>query len=236
MSAYSSGVASSRGVMGAADSSTPVTDKWQGDMRAAADRIRTKYSGPGPYLAGAVLLDVDKAWKVASQFADQAPSVSSMRPDQITRAKNNALDLLELRAGLKLRDPMSALSRAELDNVVAKMSAPIAWLVAVGAPVLAANEPGDFPWRTLMWGGLVIGGLYALSKAISSASEFKREVVGPRTLTSAPRELVKNPPAWAADPELWEHARIAVENSGEQYDNAESVKVHVYKQLGGRVS
>lgn len=206
-------------------------------MNAAAERIRAKYAGPGPYTAGAMLVDVTKAWGVATQFAEQAPTVSTMRPDQVTRAKNNALDLLELQAALKIRDPSSVLSRGELDKCTAAMTAPIAWLVSAGAPVLAANEPSaGFPWRTLMWGGLIIGGLYGLSRALSSASEFKREIVGPRTLTSAPRELVKNPPAWAADPELWEHARIAVEGSGEQYDNAEAVKIHVYKQLGGRVS
>lgn len=240
MSVYSSGVASSHGTgrvhASSGDSSTPVTDRWRGDMAAAVDRIRAKYSSPGPFLAGAVLIDVNKAWTVASQFAKEAADVSTIRPDQVKRAQMNALDLMELHAALKLREPTSILSRAELDNVIAKMTAPVAWLVSVGSPVLAANEPTGFPWRTLMWGGLIIGGLYGLSKALSSASEFKREVVGPRTLTSAPATLVKNPPAWAADPELWEHARLAVESTGEKYDNVEAVKIHVYKQLGGRVS
>jgi len=235
VSVYGSGVASARSSTGGALDPTPVTDKWRADMNAAAERVRSKYSGPGPYLAGAVLVDVDKAWNVASQFASQAPTVSTMRPDQVTRAKNNALDLLELRAALKLRDPHSALSRAEVDRAVAAMQAPIAWLVSAGTPVLTAEEQPGFPWKTLMWGAIIIGGLYAAHKAISSVSELKRDVMGERPIF-APTAMVKNPPAWAADPVIWESARTAIEPYRDSYDNPEAVTVHVYKQMGGRVS
>jgi hypothetical protein len=35
-----------------------------------------------------------------------------------------------------------------------------------------------FPWRTLMWGGLVIGGLYGIAKVFGETRRLKRELIG----------------------------------------------------------
>jgi hypothetical protein len=91
------------------------------------------------------------------------------------------------------------------------------------------DKPG-IPWRFLIISGVVIGGVYALSKVLGSAAELKREF----PTRAAPSRLVVNPPAWVQDPDIWEQARLAVEPYRDRYDNPAAVTTHVYKQMGGR--
>jgi hypothetical protein len=240
VSVYSAGAASVRRSVagGAIFDDAPATSKWRGQMEGAAANVRAKYAGDGPYQVEAVLADVDKWWRVASQFAEQAATnpTSTMRPDQVKRAKDNALNLLEARAALKLRIPTAySVTGPEARQLTAFMVAPIEWLISVGEPALSSAEaPASWIKRGL-WivGGLA--GIWAVSKLLDSGVSAKREIFGARPLF-APKALVKNPPAWAADPEIWESARVAVEPYRDSYDNPEVVTVHVYKQMGGRVS
>lgn len=240
MSVYGAGAASVRRdrTGGSLFDTTPATEKWREQMQAAAANVRAKYAGDGPYQVAAVLADVDRWWRVATQFktaADTAP-LSTMRPDQVKRASDNALNLLEARAELQVRVPQAvSITGPEAHKLAEFMAAPIDWLVSVGEPALASAEAPASMIKTALWivGG--IAGIWALTKLIDSGVSAKREIVGERPLL-APRALVRNPPAWAADPILWEDARMAVEPHRAQYDNPEAVIVHVYKQMGGRVS
>lgn len=234
MSVYGAGVASmpSRASTGALFDDTPVTDKWREQMQAAKEKLRASYAGPGPYTVARVLADVDKWWRIASQYADEAPSVSAMPAVRVKEAKTNALNLLEARAQLRTRKPEEIVEAKDGRVYLDAMVAPIDWLIASGAPVLKDKEQSNSMWKTALYVGLGIGAIYGLSRLLSSGAELTREVRGIRP---APAGMVHNPPAWAADPELWETARLAVEESG-PYENVEAVKVHVYKQLGGRVS
>jgi len=235
VSVFSAGAASMpmRGRMGggAIFDGTPITDKWKGQMEAAKEKLRASYSG-GPYTVAHVLADVEKWWGIASKFAADAPTMNAITPVRIKQARDNALNLLEARAMLKLRRPEEIVDAKDGRVYLEAMTAPIDWLIATGSPVLA-NREGS--WSTLKTAAVVAGGIAAiwgLSKVLSSSAELTREV---RSFRPAPAGMVHNPPAWAADPEIWETARLSVEQSG-PYENAEAVKVHVYKQLGGRVS
>lgn len=234
MSLYAAGLNSARASSaGAFYDATPATDKWREQMEAAADKVRAKYSGPGPFTVYGVLTDLDKWWKVATQFAEQAPD-AKMLPVHVTEAKNNAVNLLEARAELRTRPALDVVAPADVARFVALMVAPIAWLVAVGRPMLENVEAPASMLKTALWIAAAIGGVWGVSKLLDSASGFKREIVGTRPLVP-PSKLVRNPPPWAVDAELYETARVAVRDSGEQYDNPKMVIVHVYKQLGGRV-
>jgi hypothetical protein len=101
--------------------------------------------------------------------------------------------------------------------------------VAKAAP--GPTEKPGIPWRFLIISGVVIGGVYALSKVLGSAAELKREFP---THAAAPSHLVTNPPAWVQDPDLWEQARLTVEPYRDRYDNPAAVTTHIYKQMGGR--
>jgi hypothetical protein len=235
VSVFGAGVSSMprRAAMGGAlFNDTPITDKWREQMTAAKAKLRESYSGPGPYTVAHVLADVDKWWKIASRYADEAPSMSSMPAVRLKEAKDNALNLLEARAQLKIRKPTEIVEPAAGRVYLDAMTAPIDWLIAVGTPAIKGREEVGSTFKTAMYVGLAVLGVYGLSKVLSSGAELTREM---RSLRPAPAGMVNNPPAWAADPELWEHARLAVEESG-PYENVEAVKVHVYKQLGGRVS
>jgi hypothetical protein len=102
-----------------------------------------------------------------------------------------------------------------------------------GTPEGLSDDGKGFPWKTLLWGGLIIGGLYGVSRFFSETRQLKRELVGDRTL-AAPKGHVRNPPPWVRDPDVWEQARLAVEPFRDTYANPETVTIHVYKQLGGR--
>lgn len=92
-----------------------------------------------------------------------------------------------------------------------------------------------FPWNKVFWGAAIIGGLWAATKFVGEARGAKRDLLGDRPVFGgAPRGLVRNPPAWALDPEKWESARLAVEPYADHYENPHAVMVHVYKQMGGR--
>ena len=214
------------------DGGTPATDKWRDEMRAARDKLRASYSGPGPYTVERVLKDVDHWWGIATKFANEASSLSTIRPDQVKLARNNALNLLEARAQLKLRRPAEIVDPKEGAVYLAAMTAPIDWLIDVGGQPLAKEETTRSTLKTMLYVAGGIAAIYGLSKLLSSGAELTREV---RSFRPAPTGMVHNPPVWAADPEIWETARLSVEQSG-PYENAEAVKVHVYKQLGGRVS
>lgn len=234
MSVFAAGAASmgrSR-MAGSVFDGTPITDKWRGQMEAAKEKLRDSYSGPGPYTVARVLADVDKWWKIATKFANDAPTMNAITPARVKAAKDNALNLLEARAQLQIRKPAEIVDVKDGRVYLDAMVAPIDWLIATGSPVLANREES---WSTLKTAAVVAGGIaaiYGLSKLLSSGAELTREV---RSFRPAPAGLVNNPPAFAADPAIWEHARLAVEESG-PYENAEAVKIHVYKQLGGRVS
>jgi hypothetical protein len=214
------------------DGGTPATDKWRGEMRDAKAKLRASYAGPGAYTVEHVLKDVDHWWGIATKFANEASSLSTIRPDQIKAAKNNAVNLLEARAQLKLRKPQEIVDPKDGAVYLAVMTAPIDWLIDVGSQPLAKEEGTRSTLKTMLYVAGGIAAIYGLSRLLSSGAELTREV---RSFRPAPAGMVHNPPAWAADPEIWESARIAVEQSG-PYDNAEAVKIHVYKQLGGRVS
>lgn len=233
MSVYSAGTASMRGArVGSIFDGTPITDKWKGQMEDAKQRLRTSYSGPGPYTVAHVLADVDKWWGIATKFAADAPTMNAITPIRIKQARDNALNLLEARAQLRLRKPVEIVDAKDGRVYLEVMLAPIDWLIATGSPVLKNREDSWWTLKMVAGVGLGIAAIYGLSKVLSSGAELTREMKG---LRPAPAGMVHNPPAWAADPQLWEHARLAVEESG-PYENEEAVKVHVYKQLGGRVS
>ena len=217
---------------GAIFDGTPATDKWRAQMQAARDKLRASYSGPGPYTVEHVLADVDHWWQIATKYANEAPGLSTIRPDQIKAAKTNALNLLEARAQLRLRKPAEIVDVKDGRVYVEAMVAPIDWLIDAGAQPLAKEENTRSTLKTALYVAAGIAAIYGLSRLLSSGAELTREV---RSFRPAPTGMVHNPPAWAADPDLWETARLSVEQSG-PYENAEAVKVHVYKQLGGRVS
>jgi hypothetical protein len=102
------------------------------------------------------------------------------------------------------------------------------------APGPTMSSPFSGRWKTIAYVAGGIGVLWGVSKLLGGAVEAKREFFGARALP-APAALVRNPPAWAQDPELWESARVAVEPYADRYDNAAAVTTHVYKQMGGRV-
>lgn len=236
MSIFAAGAASmpTRGarVGGSLFDGTPITDKWKGQMEGARDKLRESYSGPGPYTVARVLADVEKWWGIATKFAADAPSMNAITPVRVKQARDNALNLLEARAQLRLRKPTEIVDPKEGRVYLEAMCAPIDWLIATGSPVLKNREDSWSTLKTAAFIGLGVAAIYGLSKVLSSGAELTREMKG---LRPAPAGMVHNPPAWAADPELWETARLAVEESG-PYENVEAVKVHVYKQLGGRVS
>jgi hypothetical protein len=235
VSIFGAGVASmpSRASTGGAlFTETPATDKWRGQMEAAKEKLRSSYSGPGPYTVERVLADVDHWWKIATKFSEDAPAMNAITPARVKEAKTNALNLLEARAQLRLRRPAEIVESKDGRVYLDAMVAPIDWLIATGSPVLANREESWSTLKTVAYVGLGVAAIYGLSRLLSSGAELTREVRGMRP---APAAMVHNPPAWAADPELWETARLAVEESG-PYENVEAVKVHVYKQLGGRVS
>jgi hypothetical protein len=233
VSVHAAGMASAMG--GTIFDDAPATTKWRDEMLAAAQSIGAKYAGDGPYRTSEVLADVDRWWKIATQFANEAKDVSSMSPANAKRAMDNAVNLLEARAELKLRVPQAlSVTGDEARHYAGLMVAPIEWLVDVGDPVLRkVEEPASWIKRAL-WLGTAVVGVWSITRLLETGTTAKREIFGTKPLF-APRGLVKNPPAWAADPDLWETARIAVEENG-PYENEEHVKIHVYKQLGGRVS
>lgn len=235
MSVFATGAASVGGVGEIFDDS-PATTKWREQMEASAKILRAKYGGDGPFQVARVLADVDRWWRIATQFANEATQVSSMTAANAKRAKDNALNLLEARGELRLRVPTAmSVTSEEAQRFVDLMVAPITWLVDVGDPVLKnVEEPASWIKRAL-WLGAAVLGVWSVTKLLETGTTAKREVFGSRPLFGAPARLVKNPPAWAADPDLWETARVAVEENG-PYENEEHVKIHVYKQLGGRVS
>lgn len=217
---------------GAIFDGTPITDKWKGQMEAAKEKLRESYSGPSPYTVARVLADVDKWWGIATKFANDAPSMNAITPARVKQAQYNALNLMEARAQLKIRKPAEIVDAKDGRVYLEAMVAPIDWLIATGSPVLKNREDSWSTLKTAAFIGLGVAAVYGLSKVLSSGAELTREMKG---LRPAPATMVHNPPAFAADPEIWEHARLAVEESG-PYENAEAVKIHVYKQLGGRVS
>jgi hypothetical protein len=216
---------------------TPVSDKWRDNMIAAKSKLRASYAGPGPYTVATVLHDVDHWWQIATKFANEAPSLSTMLPARLKEAKNNALNLLEARAQLKLRKPDEIVTPEQGRVYLDAMVAPIDWLIGVGKPVLDGEERTTSTLRKALYITAGIAAIYGLSKLLSSGAELTREVRGFR---AAPVGMVHNPPPWAADPEIYETARTAVADAqaegGEPFENPSAVTVHVYKQLGGRVS
>jgi hypothetical protein len=226
------GRTSSSRTSGAIFDGTPITDKWRGEMQAVKDKLRASYGGPGPYTVAHVLADVDHWWGIATKFANEAPSLNMKTPALVKQARDNALNLLEARAQLKLRKPAEIVDAKEGRVYLEAMVAPIDWLISTGAPVLTSREESMSTIKKIAYIGLGIGVIYGLSRLLSSGAELTREV---RSFRPAPAGMVHNPPSWAADPEIWENARLAVEQSG-PYENVEAVKIHVYKQLGGRVS
>jgi hypothetical protein len=237
VSVFAAGAASVRGNVAGGGSifdNTPATDKWREQMRAAAANLGAKYSGDGPYRVADVLADVDHWWHVATEFSTTAKGTVS--PANLKRAQDNALNLLEARAELRLRVPTAySVTADDAKRFAALMVAPIEWLIDVGDPILTKAEEPASMLKRILWIGLAFGGVWAVKTLIDSGVTAKREIVGERPLF-APKALVRNPPPWAADPILWEQARVAVEPHREQYDNPDAVTVHVYKQLGGRVS
>lgn len=232
MSVFGAGVSSiplRRSSTGGLFDGTPVTDKWRDQMLDAKAKLRASYSA-GPYTVAHVLADVDKWWKIATEFTKT--TLTTETPARRKQAMDNALNLLEARAQLQLRKPVEIVDAKEGRVYLAAMEAPIDWLIATGTPALKNREDSWSTLKTLAYVGIGVGALYGLSRVLSSGAELTREV---RSFRPAPTAMVHNPPAFAADPDLWERARIAVEESG-PYDNAEAVKIHVYKQLGGRVS
>jgi hypothetical protein len=208
------------------------SETWREQMQAAKEKLRASYAGPGPYTVAHVLGDVDHWWKIAAKFAEDAPTMNMITPVRVKEAKNNAVNLLEARAQLRLRGPAEIVDAKEGRVYLEAMTAPIDWLISTGSPVLKSREDAWSTLKTAAYVGIGVAAIYGLSKVLSSGAELTREVKGFR---SAPSTMVNNPPAWAADPEVWETARLAVEETG-PYENVEAVKVHVYKQLGGRVS
>jgi hypothetical protein len=232
VSVYGAGVASmGTGRTGALFDQTPVTDKWRGQMEAAKQKLRDSYSGPGPYTVARVLADLDKWRRIAGKFAEDAPGVD-MPPARKKQALTNALNLTEAYHTLKLRKPTEIVDPKDGRVYLEAMQAPIDWLIAAGTPVLKQREEGWSTLKTLAFVGIGVAAIYGLSRVLSSGAELTREV---RAFRPAPAGMVHNPPAWAADPEVWERARLAVEETG-PFENPEAVKIHVYKQLGGRVS
>jgi hypothetical protein len=56
---------------------------------------------------------------------------------------------------------------------------------AGGTPEGLNPDGSGFPWKTLVWGGLIVGGLYGAAKFFSETRQLKREIVGDRTLAPA---------------------------------------------------
>lgn len=235
MSLFAQGVSSvpRPGMGGALFDDTPATHKWQEQMRAAAAKLRDKYAGPGPFPVSDVQIDLNHWWTVATKFSADAPG-AGLRPDQVKRASDNALNLLEARTALKLAHPDGHVEARDAGELVKLMVAPIDWLVSVGTPILSSDEGVRSNLKTFLWLAGIGGGIWALTKLFDSTVSLKRELVGDRTLVP-PRALVRNPPPWAVDADVYETARVAVRDAGEKYDNPKAVIAHVYKQLGGRV-
>lgn len=129
---------------------------WSKSLKGKAAAIRSKYANVRPPRL-ALLADVDRWWKVAKQFADQAPSLSSITPARIQQAKDNATTLQQMRLYLKTTNFGPAVPSGVVANAVDAMTAPIDWLVGTGTPALEteANYADmirkvatlDVPWK-----------------------------------------------------------------------------------------
>lgn len=228
---FSAGVASMRGAPLPLVDDAPVTSKWRDQMQAAKDKLRASYAGPGPYTVARVLADVTHWHGIATRYADDAKTVP-MAPARLKVARDNALNLLEAQAQLKIRRPEEIVDAKDGRVYLDAMTAPIDWLIDVGTPILERKEDEGSWYKRAAYIGLGLVAIYGLSKLLSSGAELTREMRGLRP----PDQLVRNPPAWAADPILYEQARASVEPQRDAYENPDAVVVHVYKQLGGRVS
>jgi hypothetical protein len=49
-------------------------------------------------------------------------------------------------------------------------------------------------------------------------------------------ERPDNPPEWALDPDIWEHARDTVAPHWSNYEEPWAVVTHIYERMGGRVA
>lgn len=103
------------------------------------------------------------------------------------------------------------------------------------APAPSMGNPfPSIPWRYLAYAGGAIGLLYGASRLVNSGVAAKREIVGARPL-AAPATMVRNPPPWVIDSDVWEQAKLAVAPFSHRYENPEATLTHVYKQMGGRI-
>lgn len=127
-------------------------------LDAAAAGVAAKYT-TGEHTIGAVLADVDKWWRVATEYVAQAKAMSSLTVTQVRAAEDNALTLLELRGYLRSFPAATIASRPMLDKGVAAMIAPIAWVKAIATPILQRSADYDdmlraatnAPSMTLAW-------------------------------------------------------------------------------------
>lgn len=124
---------------GLGDAASDLIAKRESNLDAVAASLAAKYA-TGEHSVAELYGDVDKYWRVASEYASQANTMSSLSTQQVRRAEDNALALLEFRAYLKSFPVGTPASRAMLDRGVGLCVAPIVWIRDIGTPVLQTMD------------------------------------------------------------------------------------------------
>jgi len=108
--------------------------KWRVQMANQVGKIKAKYAGNQTVVE--LRKDVTRWWKVATEFANGAASLSNITDAEITQAKYNANNLRELRLYLMTNNLGSTIPADIKAKAVGYMTAPIEWLRSIGTPVL----------------------------------------------------------------------------------------------------
>ncbi len=111
-------------------------------LDAAAAALAAKYA-TGEHTIGALLGDVDKWWRIATEYVTQAKTMSSLTDTQVRAAEDNALTLLELRGYLRSFPASIVASIPMRDKAVAAMVAPIYWVKGIATPILQRSAAYD---------------------------------------------------------------------------------------------
>lgn len=130
-----------------------VIGRWKTKMAAQGLALRSKYQNLKVVYQATLLTDVTHWWTIATEFDKGAPDLHQLTDAQRTKARNNAVDLLELKAEIKGIGGgyMGAVvDSGTVARAVEKMIAPIDWLIAVGGPVLQTDAQYRETYRSLV--------------------------------------------------------------------------------------
>jgi hypothetical protein len=108
--------------------------KWRTSMDGQIAKIKAKYATTQPPTE--LRKDVTRWWRVATEFASGAPSLSKITDAQIAQAKYNADNLREMRLYLMTTNLVKGVPPEILSKAVGAMTAPIEWLQSIGTPAL----------------------------------------------------------------------------------------------------